>query len=226
MTFDLDTKGKSTNLIPIVTIEPPDAQGRFERTVLSDECILLSTNSITLDHIHSVHPNNEGTEYYRNLHFKPLLLDVGSVKNSVDIRSKNYKTSNITLNISNVEYGGKRFSDILSSTSLSNWLITLQFISPNANKFSTIFPVQSWNGENYTSIAGIAPSFYDAYNENIDLHPNFTIPTYDGEAQGMSKMIYQGLIRDLSHNDVKVIINAEDATSRDINIKLPNQHFK
>ena len=67
---------------------------------------------------------------------------VPSIKESIDIESRKFKISNGSLNISNIEYEGQRFTDILSETSLINWLVSIQFVSPSAKLFSTIYSVR------------------------------------------------------------------------------------
>ena len=58
MSFIDDIQGQNTQLYPIVTIEPPDAENRDWFTeVLNKECIFLSTNNVTLQHIHYLNSN-------------------------------------------------------------------------------------------------------------------------------------------------------------------------
>ena len=65
MSFKDDIKGQSTNLYPIVTIEPPDITA-WEDTI--SESIKLSTNGVSLYHIHkgyndyvATNPQNQST---------------------------------------------------------------------------------------------------------------------------------------------------------------------
>ena len=156
MSFIDDIQGKNTQLYPIVTIEPHDV------TFWADDfyrCILLSTNSVSLEHIHvdntsTPQPFKSGRKH----HFKPLLLNIPSIKESIDIESRKFKISNVNLDISNIEYGGERFTDILSDTSLINWRVSIQFVSPSAKLFSTIYDVNTW------AAYAPNPSFYNAYN--------------------------------------------------------------
>ena len=69
-----------------------------------DNPIYLSTHSINFD-----------GQYY-----KPLLLGVPSMRESVDHESRNFKISNVTLKISNYKYQEERFSDLLKSNPLIN----------------------------------------------------------------------------------------------------------
>ena len=154
MSFIGDIQGHNTQLYPIVTIEPPDItnwKNDFNR------CTFLSTNNVALEHIH-VNTIEEGSPLLlESKHFfKPILLNIPSIKESIDIESRKFKISNVSLDISNIEYGGQRFTDILSDTSLINWLVSIQFVSPSAHRFSTIYGVSGW-----IDPSGNAVSFYD-----------------------------------------------------------------
>ena len=211
MSFIDDIQGKNTQLYPIVTIEPPDAGDRHWLDVFTQEVIFLSTNNVSLDHIHA--PNNTSNpEALQGFHFKPLLLNIPSIKESIDIESRKFKISNVSLDISNYEYEGKRFTDILSDTSLINWKVSIQFVSPSANKFSTIFDVDVWEAH------ASNPSFYNAYNT---LWWGTEYESYNGEALGMTQMVYQGIIRRISHNDTKAKIELEDLTEKLAHKDLP-----
>ena len=218
MSFIGDIQGQNTQLYPIVTIEPPDTT-EIDYWDAMEQCIFLSTNSVSLDHIHSV--NSTADSYYnyiyQNRYFKPLLLNIPSIKESIDIESKKFKISHVNLDISNIEYGGQRFTDILSDTSLINWKCSIQFVSPSAKLFSTIYDV---NHESWT-IMGVNHSFYNAYNtlwwgDNED---------FNGEALGMTKMVYQGIIRRISHDDTKVKISLEDLTEQKAHKSLPSESY-
>ena len=56
----------------------------------------------------------------------PLLLSSPSIKESIDLESRKYKISNVSLKISNVEYNGVRFSDsqIPLNTKESIWWVS------------------------------------------------------------------------------------------------------
>ena len=108
MSFINDIKGKNTQLYPIVTIEPSTDEGSFIDKF--NECIFLSTNNINLEFVHIYDAENspfpEGKKHY----FKPLLLNIPSIKQSIDIERKKFKISNVSLEVSNYEYQGKRFN--------------------------------------------------------------------------------------------------------------------
>ena len=101
----------------------------FEQDILSrdtnlfpiveiNESIYISTNSVTLN-----------GQYY-----KQLLLNVPSLKESIDLEKRNYKISNVTLNISNYEHEGVRFSEMVADTSLINQSVNISWVSPTGQK--------------------------------------------------------------------------------------------
>jgi hypothetical protein len=65
--------------------------------------------------------------------YKPLLLNVPSLKESIDLETRKYKINSVTLDISNVEYEGVRFSDLVSSKSLINSRVQIFWGSPVLN---------------------------------------------------------------------------------------------
>ena len=83
--FQQSIQSKDTNLIPCVLIGSPN------------KIIGISTNEIILD----------------NEEYLPLLLNIPSLKESIDLEKRKYKISNLILDISNLEYNGQRFSDIV-----------------------------------------------------------------------------------------------------------------
>ena len=217
MSFLDDIKGQNTQLYPIITIEPPDTYTGVAVYDWRDDlarCKFFSTNNVSLDHIHSEY--FPGDKDVVNLHFKPLLLNIPSIKESIDIESRKFKISSVNLDISNYEYEGERFSDILADTSLINWLVSIQFVSPTANKFSTIFGLSdgSWAGT----------SMYQAYSET---YQSFFSPSdyfqsvIDAGKHKMTQMVYQGVIRRISHDDTKVRVELEDLTEQKSHKNLP-----
>ena len=66
-------------------------------------------------------------------HYKPLLLSIPSIKESMDFESRKYRISNVTLKISNYEYEGERFSDYVGN--LINTSVTISWISQSESTF-------------------------------------------------------------------------------------------
>tara|TARA_R100001443_G_scaffold48009_4_gene60427 strand:- start:1992 stop:4790 length:2799 start_codon:yes stop_codon:yes gene_type:complete len=59
---------------------------------------------------------------------KPILLNIPSIKQSVDIESRKFKISNVSLDLSNFPVSGERFSDRLSTSSLINTEVVVYFV--------------------------------------------------------------------------------------------------
>jgi hypothetical protein len=203
MSFIDDIQGQNTQLYPIVTIEPPDA-ATWDNQL--PKCIFLSTNSVTLQ-MFLAKGGGSSDLTLNATHFKPLLLNIPSIKESTDIESRKFKISNVSLDISNLEYEGKRFTDILSNTSLTNWKCSVQFVSPTGNGYSLIHSVVSDSHPNNIS-------FYDKYKDDPDYAPL------------MTQMVYQGIIRRITHDDTKVKVQLEDLTEQKAHKDLPQAYLE
>jgi len=227
MSFIDDIQGKNTQLYPIVTIEPPDLDGNWIDKF--NRCKFLSTNNVFLGFVHA-NDETEGTPIPKgSLHnFQPLLLNIPSIKESIDIESRKFKISNVSLDISNYEHGGRRFTDILSDTSLINWLVSIQFVSPTANIFSTIYPVTNdtgdWHGNSfYTAHSGnhngtyIGSTYYEAGQSY-----GYSNTAMNQRNVKLTQMVYQGVIRRISHDDEKVKVELEDLTEKKAHKDLPS----
>ena len=225
MSFIDDVGSQNTQLYPIVTIEGSsptageDVVGGWIPAL--GEVILLSTNNVSLDHIYKnayTAANPEGYAGYSQVnqqHFKPLLLNIPSIKESIDIESKKFKISSVSLDISNIEYEGKRFTDIFSDTSLINSIVSIQFVSTTANMFSTIRPIINFNNTGQNN----SYSFYQGYSGTMfEEHPHYGDPAIRAK---MTQMVYQGVIRRISHDDTKVKIELEDLTEKLAHKDLP-----
>ena len=64
---------------------------------------------------------------YQGNYYKPILLSIPSMKESVDVESRNFKISNATLNVSNFEVNGERFSDSIRANPLINKEVVIYF---------------------------------------------------------------------------------------------------
>ena len=84
--FEAEIQGKDTNLVPLVVIG---------ESLNPANLIIMST-----------------TEWSRPSYIaKPLLLNIPSLKESIDIEKRNYKISSLNIDISNFPYEGVRFSE-------------------------------------------------------------------------------------------------------------------
>ena len=97
--FSSDIEGRNTSIFPIVSI------GTFASNY--NEGL---SNSWRNDSIHI------STNSFRNVDFHtlPILSNIPSLKESIDIQERAYKISHMTISVSNAEYNGKRFSDIIT----------------------------------------------------------------------------------------------------------------
>ena len=91
--FKNDIQSRDTNLQPIVAIGS------------TESLLYIGVSNITLSN---------------GITTLPILLSIPSLKESIDISSRKYKISNLTLKLSNVEYNGQRFSDRYAMDSLMN----------------------------------------------------------------------------------------------------------
>ena len=105
--FFNDIQGKDTSLIPLV--------------VFTDLDIFISTNNLSVD----------------GQYFQPILLNIPSIKQSVDIENRRFKISSVTLSISNYEYEGSRFSDLLQNTSMINKEVCVYWKSQTSTTLDT-----------------------------------------------------------------------------------------
>ena len=121
MSFEFDIQQRNTNLVPVVDIHTLEAGGGI---------IHISTNNIMAGEVH----------------YSPILENVPAIKESIDLESRRYKISNVTLNIFNHEVDGVRFSDLYSG-SLINKEVEIGWTSPSlietylsgGTQFTTIF---------------------------------------------------------------------------------------
>ena len=182
--FKADIQDKNTNLVPLVLI------GSYIGAAWSH--IGLSTNEVFLNYLNT--PNAE--EAWSRLHFSPILLNIPGLKESIDIESRKYKISSVTLNISNAPYGGKSFSElVLGNAYISNSLI---------NEEVRIFWMSS-------STINVSPP--DLELSDI----NYT----DADAF----QIYYGKIRRYTYDDEKITIVVEDESQDSLHLDLPKIHL-
>ena len=113
--FNLATGGNTYNVVPLVTI-------------VSNSGIIanhFSTQPINVDLSFS----DDTTSYVASLSYDPLLLNVSSIKESVDVETRKYKTSSVTITLSNAKYLGRRLSD--SYTDIINGDVEIYFKTQN-----------------------------------------------------------------------------------------------
>ena len=105
--FSNDIKSRDTNLVPVVAINLAT-----EYTHDHGSNILISTGVRNLELMKQA---SDAHEELDSLHIDtlPILLNIPSIKESIDIEKRNYKISSINIDISNFPYNGKIFSDII-----------------------------------------------------------------------------------------------------------------
>ena len=107
--FNTDIQGKHTALTPVIRFGNTDGNYTYISTISG-----ITGNDI----------------------WHPLLLNMPSLKESVDIEKRNYKISSISIQISNTLYDGIRFSDTVLSRydSFINTICKVFWISPKGHE--------------------------------------------------------------------------------------------
>ena len=176
--FLSDIQSQDTNLVPIVLIY------NYENP---STVIFLSTGSVPFDSIF-VLPSEFNVS---NVVCNPLLSNIPSIKKSIDMDEKKYKISSVSLDLYNNEgtyYYGistssfnsgikrfKKFSDILSNSSLLNYRVEIFWKSQSTNTISSLHQLQET---------------YDSYN----------FDEYYSDIPNACPLIYNGIIRSYSIN--------------------------
>jgi len=106
LNFKNDIQSRDTALIPVVVIKMMTWDNR--------EDISISTNVSEFS--------------------KPLLLNIPSLKESIDIERRNYKISSVNIDISNYLYEGERFSELVDGSSLINKEVDIYWTSPSTRR--------------------------------------------------------------------------------------------
>ena len=133
-TFKRDIQPRDTSLIPLIVISRPTSQGGD---------IAISTQDYTLN----------------NVHYAPLLLNVSSISESVDLNRRKFKINSSTFTISNYKYNWKlqsgfsygegelRFSEILPS--YTNFPVKMYWVGPSVQNIGHAFLIYSGKIKNY-----------------------------------------------------------------------------
>ena len=99
----------------------------FGNDIQGRDTSLVPIVIIGIEHFLSIKPF-----FFHGQNYSPLLDPIPSLKESIDIETRKYKISNVTINIINSEYEGKRFSDHIISP---NTDIIIRWVSPSATLF-------------------------------------------------------------------------------------------
>ena len=113
--FKNDLQTRDTSLIPLIIIGNwyDDDSG----SGWSGDSYYISTN----------------VQQYGSTSTLPILLNIPSLKESIDVEKRNYKISAVNLSLSNYKISnGKRFSDLVADRSLINMECRIFWTSPSA----------------------------------------------------------------------------------------------
>ena len=97
--YQAGIKGLNTQLVPVVKIDDS----------------YYSTNDL------SIIVNGE------RVYCKPIVLNLPFIKDAIDINTKNFIISNITLQLSNAPFAGSRFSDLMATKSMFNKEVVIYY---------------------------------------------------------------------------------------------------
>ena len=172
--FKNDLAGRDTVLFPLVYIK-----------IDEDTKIFLSTNQ------YSWFGWSEDTTFDIPLSTIPILLNIPSLKESIDIEKRNYKISSVNLDISNFPHEGTRFSELVGDSSLINTEVRIFWVSPSTDVYI-----------------------------NVD-NPANEYSTFEDAGHSPFFQVYFGTIRRYTHDDEKVRLVAEDHSQATLHKDLP-----
>ena len=147
----------------------------------------------------------------QNFYFQPLLTDIPKFKNSVDLKNGKVKSSNVSIKLKNIAYNNvddNRPSSILDHYSLINTRIAIYYKSQSCTK---IVDDELYGGEEYRIAADYLFTFFD------DDRPTHMPPDYENGCV----RIFNGYIRDVTHNGDIITINSEDIVNKKMNKDIP-----
>ena len=125
--FKNDMLSKNTKIVPVVIIEKLLFGSVYKYTGFSTSNIEIVSNQV----------DGAGNEQQKLMYFKPLLMGLPKLKESIDVTNGRYKISSVTLNLSNIEYNGSRVSDLFTNNLLINENVSIHLKSQSC---TTITP--------------------------------------------------------------------------------------
>ena len=200
--FENDIAGKDTALVPVVVISLWTDESPFiiEPQTGIMTTLILSTGVISgnfrrmFQEYHIGIGAQGGLGELETWTSKPLLLNIPSLKESIDISTRRYKISSINIDISNYEYEGKRFSELIDS-SLINKTCRIFWASPSTGNISL-----------------------------YDIHGGGTLGSGTpvmGAEDDDAFQVFNGSIRRYTHDDEKVRLVVEDRSQATLHRDLP-----
>ena len=188
--FKNDIAGRDTALIPLVVIGNFD--GDFSATAAEtwvNGSTHISTNVFSNSGGYIV---TGGTSGYYSFTTIPILLNIPSLKESINISTRKYSINSINLDISNFpHHGGERFSDSTGNTSLINTEVRIFWWSQSTGY---LFP-----------------------QDKLPEYP--TDPNDLSDSRALQ--IFYGTIRRYTHDDEKVRLVVEDRSQATLHKDLP-----
>ena len=204
--FKRDVESKVTNLIPLVVI---------------DDRIYLSTSKASIQ----TDSNSDGT-LDTVINYDPLIKNIGSISNKIDILNKKQRISNYTIVAFNYKYNNERLSDRIFRQSAMNSEINIYFKSQSAQSLSDCLKVYTGYVRNIEeSIDEVSIEIEDrtesALTEKIpkrfvdpgldvpDKYKNKPIPIVYGHVES-SPCVYSGLGLEVGDGFVYNTVIADD----------------
>ena len=124
--FKNDMLSRNTKVVPVVIIEKLISDNNYKYTG-------FSTSNIELNRLEL---SDTQTILRKRMHFKPLLMGLPKLKESIDVTNGKYKISSVTLNLSNIEYNGSRISDLFTNNLLINENVSIHLKSQSCINIS------------------------------------------------------------------------------------------
>ena len=146
--FAEDIQKRDTSLVPIVVFGNYDPNG----TDWLSSVYRISTNNIT----------------YAGQYYRPLLLNIPSIKESIDYKSKKHKISSITLSVSNLIHNNERFSEWIDSN-IMNMECRIFWITPRSKNLRFYDLGVDYNEESAFQIFYGKVRRYSHDNKNVSI---------------------------------------------------------
>jgi len=139
--FKQDTLSKNTKIIPLVIIEKYISGGdpyvSGETGEEGTTAIIIDRFGFSTNNIELIESAPVGGVAEPRIYFKPLLMGLPKLKESIDVKTGKYKISSVTLNLNNYEYGTSRISDLFTNNLLLNEIVSIHLKSQSC---TTITP--------------------------------------------------------------------------------------
>ena len=191
--FVSDIQGRDTALVPVICIgnlTQMDDDGDVTTFIANAFFISTNSGSFSVTRYTGTHTEN----------YLPLLLNIPSLKESIDIEKRNYKISSVSnIEISNLPYDGKRFSELITNSP-----------APTDNGGSTDGLINT-----ECRIYWVSPSTNLIHPQDIGYNSTLT------DSYNHAFQIYNGIIRRYTHDDEKVRLVVEDRSQASLHRDLP-----